>query len=228
MVFVANQSVLEHLGKAGEEIVTVERMQEDRIDQHRIRRVECPDLVLQSVEVNARFPAHGRIDGGHKRRRDIKRMQSAFERSSCKPAQIGHHPSAEINQQRMAGCAASREDRPNSGNLFDVLMRISGLDRNDLRLPELLYGLQKRQTSISSIRIGQDIRTVVLMRRKIRRQLPDHIFCDKHHRLFQTGFFKDGVYGGVQTVFLFAASRSEMRLSAATALNMLGAAFNES
>ena len=228
MVLIADQSMLKHLGKAGEDIVTVERTQEDRIDQHRIRRVERSDLVLQPVEVNARFPAHSRIDGGHKRRRDIERMQSAFERCPREPAEVGHHPTAEVYQQRMAGCSALREDRPNSGNLFDVFMRIPGRDRDDLRLPERLHGLQKRQTSITRIRIGQDICPVVFMRRKIRYQLSRNIFCDKHHRLFQTGFFKDGFYGCVQTVFLFAAGRGEMRLSAATALNVFGAAFNES
>ena len=107
-------------------------------------------------------------------------------------------------------------------------MRISGFDRDDLRLPECLHGLQNRQTSITRIRIGQDIRPVVFMRRKIRCQFPGNIFCDKHHRLFQTGFFKDGFYGCVQTVFLFAAGRGEMRLSAPAALNVFGAAFNES
>ena len=65
MVLIADQSVLKHLGKTREDIVTVERTQEDRIDQHRIRRIERSDLVLQPVEVNARFPAYSRIDGGH-------------------------------------------------------------------------------------------------------------------------------------------------------------------
>ena len=62
MLLGADEPVLEHLGKAGGEILRIERLQELRRHHHGLGRIECSHLVLQRVEVDARLAAHGRID----------------------------------------------------------------------------------------------------------------------------------------------------------------------
>ena len=99
MPCVAYQAVLQHFGVAGIEVVGVEGVQKAGVDDHATGRGEHAYLVLQSVEVDARFPAYRGIDhcqqcGGH-----VDVGNAAFEGRGSHASQVGHHASADVDQE---------------------------------------------------------------------------------------------------------------------------------
>ncbi len=62
VLFAVYESVLEHLGIAGEDVLVVEGAEEGGVEDDAAGIVEDTNLVFQSTEIDARLAAHGGID----------------------------------------------------------------------------------------------------------------------------------------------------------------------
>ena len=62
MALTVDQTVLQHLRVARQDILCIESLQELGVEDHGRSIVKHADLVLQSPEVDTRLPAHTGID----------------------------------------------------------------------------------------------------------------------------------------------------------------------
>lgn len=95
----ADESVLQHLGVAGKEVVGIEATQELRFEKHRGGRGEDADFILQSVEVDARFASHGSVHHCQQRSGNIDVGNTPLESGGGKTTQVGHHAAAQVDEQ---------------------------------------------------------------------------------------------------------------------------------
>ena len=93
---VGDESVFEHLGIAGENVLVVESAQELCTEYDRSGIVEHPDLVLQSTEIDACLAADAGVDHSEQGGGDVDVVDATFEGRCRKAAQIGHHAPAYI------------------------------------------------------------------------------------------------------------------------------------
>ena len=93
---VGDESVLQHLGIAGEDVFAVEGAQELCVENDRGGIVEHPDLILQSTEVDACLAADAGVDHGEQGGGDVDVVDAALEGGCCKAAQISHHATTYI------------------------------------------------------------------------------------------------------------------------------------
>ena len=132
VAFGADESVFQHFGVSGADVLVVQCPQEFRVDKYACSRAECADFVFQAVEVDSRFPAHGRVHHGEQGGGDIDVAYASLEGGGGKAAKVGHHASSQVHQQGMAGGSSVSKHCPHSGEGFQVFVLIRRVD-DDVR-----------------------------------------------------------------------------------------------
>ena len=91
--------MFQHLGIAGKDILLVHGLEECRIQYHAVGIIEYTNLIFQSTEIEACLATYGGIDHGEQGGGDIDNGNAALESRGSKSTQVGHHASAQVDEQ---------------------------------------------------------------------------------------------------------------------------------
>ena len=130
----ADESVLDHLGKAGTEVGSVEGVEEGGAHDDGLCRVEGADFILERVEVDTGLATYGCVDHGEQGGGDIDAADAALIGGCGKAAKVGDHAAAYIEQERVAGGAVGAQFVPYVGEGAQVLVVVACCDGDEVCL----------------------------------------------------------------------------------------------
>ena len=133
-----DEAVLQHLRIAGEEVMGIEAAQELGFQQHAGGRSKDADFILQTVEVDARLASHGSVDHGEQRSGNVDVGDAPLEGGSGKTAKVGHHATAQIDEQGVAAGPFLTQGLPYGSQRFHILVHrfFQGGDTVQMRAAE--------------------------------------------------------------------------------------------
>ena len=158
---VAYQSVFQHFGIAGEEVVAVQRAQEFGFEQYILCRIESSDFIFQPVVVYACFASYGSIDHGEQCGGQVDVGYAPLERGGGKAPQVGYHASAKVDKQAVAGGSPAAECLPYGGKGVEILMQVFGGDGDFFGALQGGDVRKGRQAEPVGMLVGQDEKFVV-------------------------------------------------------------------
>ena len=160
-LFVADEAVLEHFGKAGEEVAVVERMQELGGEDNGLCAVEHAYLVLQPTEVDARLAAYAGVHLAEQRGRDVDEGDASLEGAGGETAQVRHHAAPQVHQERVASGTSPLKGRPYGSQRVERLVVVRLANGNHLRSFELRHLADQRPAEAERRRVGKHKEPVV-------------------------------------------------------------------
>ena len=112
MLRCGDESMLQHLCIAREEVAVIKGAKEIGAEKYILGVIEDAYLIFQRAEIDARFASYAGIDHGKKRRRDVDEVDAALEGAGSKAAQVSHHTTPKVDEQRMACSTAALQFLP--------------------------------------------------------------------------------------------------------------------
>ena len=95
----ADQSVLQHFGITGEEVMGIEAAQKFCFKEYAGGRSEDADFILQPVEVDTCLASYGSIYHSQQGSRDIDISNAPLKCRGGETTQVGHHATSQIDKQ---------------------------------------------------------------------------------------------------------------------------------
>ena len=151
-----DEPMLEHLGIAGKEVLTVHRLQKNCVENDRRSIAEHANLVFQSTEVEAGLATYRGIDHGKQCGGDVDEMNAALEGGCCEAAQIGHHAAAQIDEQRVARGSHALQLGPHMEHRLELLVLVARRNGNDMGLLHAAEVCYKGQTQLVGGLVGSE------------------------------------------------------------------------
>ena len=90
-LFCGNQAVLQHFCIARTDVLCIQSTKKFRVEDDIFGVVEDTNLILQSIEVDARLAAHRSIDHSEQGSRDVDEVDATLEGGSGEATEVGHH-----------------------------------------------------------------------------------------------------------------------------------------
>ena len=156
-----NEAMLQHLSIAREQVLGIEGAQESGVDNHGVGIAEDANLVLQPAVVEARLATHRGIDHGQQRGGNVDEVQAALEGAHGKAAQIGHHASAQVHHQRVAGGPMLLQLAPHLLHGVERLLLVTGADGDDCAAAHACQAAQQRQAQVAGMGVAHHEQAVV-------------------------------------------------------------------
>ena len=156
-----DEAVLQHLRIAGEEVMGIEAAQELGFQQHAGGRSKDADFILQTVEVDARLASHGSVDHGEQRSGNVDVGDAPLEGGSGKTAKVGHHATAQIDEQGVAAGPFLAQSLPYGSQRFHILVHIFCPDNNLFRFFQGGDTVQMRAAEAVGMLVGKDEKLVM-------------------------------------------------------------------
>ena len=157
-----DEAVLEHLGIARAQVLAVERGKEVGAQQHEACLGKDANLVFQSAEVDAGLSAHRGVDHAQQRGGDIDEVDTPLEGGCRHAAEVGHHASAQADDQRVARGTMLLKLLPYGGEGSEVLVGVAGLDGDGDDIAQTAEGAEPTHAVGMSVAVGDDKDAVVL------------------------------------------------------------------
>ena len=149
------QADLDDLGQAGDVVVARQRLQRRQVAQDTGRRVEGADEVLARAGVDAGLAAHGRVDHGEQRRRDVHDGHAAQPGRRDEAGQVGGRSTADGHDGVGAGEAHLAEHVPAVRRDLEVLLALTVGHLDRVRL--VAVALQVRAHGVGALAQGRGV-----------------------------------------------------------------------
>ena len=131
---VFEKPVLKHFGVARFDFLFGQRVEERGGNEHGVSLAESADFVLQTVEIYAGFAADGSVDSAEQRGWDVDESNASLKRSGSESAEVGNDTAADVDEQRIARCAAALQFEPHFLERVEVFVSVARRDYDDLRV----------------------------------------------------------------------------------------------
>ena len=139
----------------------IEAAQEFGFQQHAGGRSKNTDFILQTVEVDARLASHGSVDHGEQRSGNVDVGDAPLEGGSGKTAKVGHHATAQIDEQGVAAGPFLAQGLPYGSQPFQILVHIFCPDNNLFRFFQGGDTVQMRAAEAVGMLVGKDEKLVM-------------------------------------------------------------------
>ena len=139
----------------------IETAQEFGFYQHTGGRSKDADFILQPIEVDARLASHGSVDHGEQRSGDVDVGDSPLEGGSGKATEVGHHATAQVDEQGVAAGPFLTQGLPYGSQRFQILVHVFCPDNNLFRFFQGGDTVQMRAAEAVGMLVGKDEKLVM-------------------------------------------------------------------